>query len=160
MVFIETSQEWLQRSAQLIESKPLSTRTTTKYSISPPRAKSTPEPSSTAASKVTKRSTAPRASIELKTYDPVSGTALKYRTTKAAEVSRLILALGTLGRDMAALPKEEEQEGEDTAMVEAPDAAGEDGEKDAVGKGGKGEAPKESGSAPGGGKKKKKKGKK
>lgn len=40
---------------------------------------------------------------------------LKYRTTKAAEVSRLIhAALGRLGRSMAALP--------DVPEVEMPDA--------------------------------------
>jgi hypothetical protein len=35
----------------------------------------------------------------------VSGTTLKYRTDKAAEVGRLIAAMGTLGREMAALPE-------------------------------------------------------
>jgi hypothetical protein len=35
----------------------------------------------------------------------VSGTTLKYRTDKAAEVGRLIAAMGSLGREMAALPE-------------------------------------------------------
>lgn len=43
--------------------------------------------------------------LELKTYDPSSGTTLKYKTSKAAEVGRLIATLGSLGRDMAALPE-------------------------------------------------------
>ena len=47
----------------------------------------------------------------LKTYDPVSGTCLKYRTVKAAEVGRLIAALGTCGRVMAALPEKVKEEG-------------------------------------------------
>ncbi|PHH73693.1 hypothetical protein CDD83_4689 [Cordyceps sp. RAO-2017] len=47
----------------------------------------------------------PRGSLVLKTYDPGSGITLKYRTTKAAEVSRLVhSALGRLGRSMAAMP--------------------------------------------------------
>ena len=40
-----------------------------------------------------------------KTYDPVSGTTLKYKTNKAADVTRLITSLGRLGRNMAALPE-------------------------------------------------------
>ena len=43
---------------------------------------------------------------------------LKYRTTKAAEVSRLVHALGRLGRDMAALPPEA-----DESLPDAPEAA-------------------------------------
>ncbi|PHH79517.1 hypothetical protein CDD82_2338 [Ophiocordyceps australis] len=47
----------------------------------------------------------PRGSLVIKTYDPVSGVTLKYRTTKAAEVTRLVYSsLGRLGRSMAALP--------------------------------------------------------
>ncbi|KAF7556128.1 hypothetical protein G7Z17_g1578 [Cylindrodendrum hubeiense] len=50
--------------------------------------------------------------------DPVSGATLKYRTTKAAEVSRLIGAsLGRLGRSMAAVPEPAEE-----PMLDAPDA--------------------------------------
>lgn len=49
--------------------------------------------------------------LVLKTYDPVSGVTLKYRTHKAAEVSRLVHAsLGRLGRNMAAVPVVEEVE--------------------------------------------------
>lgn len=46
----------------------------------------------------------PRASLIIKTFDPNSGVCLKYKTTKAAEVSRLVQLLGSLGRKMAALP--------------------------------------------------------
>ena len=49
-------------------------------------------------------SKAPKAYLELKTYDPESGVTLKYRTDKAAEVGRLVASLGRLGRHMAALP--------------------------------------------------------
>ena len=44
----------------------------------------------------------------MKTYDPVSGTCLKYRTDKGAEVGRLVGILGKCARVMAALPVEEE----------------------------------------------------
>lgn len=46
----------------------------------------------------------PKASLTLKTYDPVSGACLKYRTFRAAEVGRLIGGLGELGKGMAGLP--------------------------------------------------------
>ncbi|CAD0012914.1 unnamed protein product [Aureobasidium pullulans] len=49
--------------------------------------------------------TQPTAYLELKTYDPISGTTLKYKTDKAAEVGRLVAAMGSLGREMAALPE-------------------------------------------------------
>lgn len=83
----------------------------------------------------------PRGSLVIKTFDPVSGVALKYRTTKAAEVSRLITCLGALGRTMstskpatldATAPKDEpmaDAGGEDTPAggaatpVEKPQAA-------------------------------------
>lgn len=55
-----------------------------------------------------------KAVLVLKTYDPVSGTCLKYRTDKAAEVGRLIAALGTCGRVMAALPEKEEAREEES----------------------------------------------
>jgi hypothetical protein len=57
----------------------------------------------------------------LKTYDPVSGTTLKYKTTKQAEVSRLIQILGRLARPMSGLPEVKE----DVAMHES--AAGDVG---------------------------------
>lgn len=62
--------------------------------------------------------------LVLKTYDPDSGTCLKYRTDKAAEVGRLIAALGICGRVMAALPeKEETREGESQRNKEMEDKA-------------------------------------
>ena len=49
-----------------------------------------------------------RATLELKAYDPESGVVLKFKTNRAAEVGRLMLGLGSLGRYMAALPVKEE----------------------------------------------------
>ena len=54
----------------------------------------------------------PRATLEVKAYDPVSGTTLKFKTEKSADVGRLIAGVGRLGRQMAALP--EKAEGTDT----------------------------------------------
>lgn len=94
-----------------------------------------------------------KAVLVLKTYDPVSGTCLKYRTDKAAEVGRLIAALGTCGRVMAALPekaevKEEESQRDKEIEDKAVDAKGKPGgpgtqsgkglDKDGKGKGGGG----------------------
>lgn len=86
--------------------------------------------------------------MELKTYDPISGVALKYRTTKAAEVSRLILSLGRLGRAMAALP--------DVSDEEAPEVSGKEEEV----KQGQNQQPQASAQASSAAGKKKKKGKK
>ncbi|KAI0866735.1 signal recognition particle 9 kDa protein-domain-containing protein [Xylaria cubensis] len=108
MPYYETSQEWLRQSALLIEARPNTTRITTKYHLTDKTGTSKKrqkrrqqQQESTTAAPTT---LAPRASLTLKTFDPHSGACLKYRTTKAAEVSRLILSLGQLGRRMAALP--------------------------------------------------------
>jgi hypothetical protein len=83
----------------------LQTRVTTKYSIKPVTLR---EKKTAAAAAAATPPKPPRGSLVLKTYDPVSGVALKYRTTKAAEVSRLVNSLGRLGRSMAALPEEKD----------------------------------------------------
>lgn len=126
MVYFKTSQEWLEQATLLLEARPSTvrhnpmsfhsqtntpsqTRITTKYSIkpSPPTSNATAETPSK-----------PRASLVLKAYDPASGVTLKYRTHKAAEVSRLIYAaLGKLGRNMAAVPDAPEE----VVMADAPE---------------------------------------
>ncbi|CAM1502832.1 Fc.00g076080.m01.CDS01 [Cosmosporella sp. VM-42] len=134
MPYFKTSQEWLEQSTLLLEARPATTRITTKYSIKPApssSAETTPKP--------------PRGNLVLKTYDPVSGVTLKYRTTKAAEVSRLIYAsLGRLGRNMAAVPVEETMPDVPPAVEEKATVSGQ-------------QTPQQGG---GGGGKKKKKGKK
>ncbi|KAI2623847.1 signal recognition particle 9 kDa protein-domain-containing protein [Hypomontagnella submonticulosa] len=133
MPYYATSQEWLRQSSLLIEARPTTTRITTKYHIAKPKprrskkssSESDPAPSS---SDPTTTAAAPRGSLTLKTYDPHSGVCLKYRTTKAAEVSRLILSLGRpLGTRMAALPVPEDA---DEVMADAPaEETGKDKEK-------------------------------
>ncbi|KAI7775251.1 signal recognition particle srp9 subunit [Diaporthe eres] len=114
MPYILTSQEWLAQSALLIEARPTTARVTTKYNIKPAKARTakkakkdgdddTPmtDADAAAAAAATKP---PRASLIIKTFEPHSGVCLKYKTTKAAEVSRLVQLLGSLGRKMASLP--------------------------------------------------------
>ncbi|KAI0023253.1 signal recognition particle 9 kDa protein-domain-containing protein [Xylariomycetidae sp. FL0641] len=158
MPYYKNSQDWLQQSSLLLEARPSTTRITTKYHISKAGARRRRRHAKMQADPaVTSDGKPPRGSLVLKTFDPASGVALKYRTTKAAEVSRLVLSLGRLGRRMAALPRAEE---EDVGMVDAAAAAAVD---EAVGAG-KEEAPrkdegagkKDAGGGGGGGKKKKK----
>ncbi|GJN76799.1 signal recognition particle protein (SRP9) domain-containing protein [Purpureocillium lilacinum] len=164
MPYFKTSQEWLEQSILLLEARPTTTRIATRYSIKPvsPRAdKSTDKQqqqgdssTSTAAAATTTTAKAPRGSLVLKTHDTASGTTLKYRTTKAQEVSRLMgAALGRLGKSMAAVPA-------DTADEAMPDAAAAGGVQEG-GKAGSGTAspaqqPQQPQQGGGGGKKKKK----
>ncbi|KAI0603466.1 signal recognition particle 9 kDa protein-domain-containing protein [Biscogniauxia sp. FL1348] len=162
MPYYETSQEWLRQSTLLLEARPTTTRITTKYHITKPtsrssrKSKATTTPSDTTTTTTTAQQQQPRGTLTLKTYDPHSGVTLKYKTTKAAEVSRLILSLGRLGRRMAGLPKESEA---DEVMVDAPPAIV--AAAPAVeGKPAQGQAQTQGGGSGGGGKGKKKKGKK
>lgn len=113
MPFIPTSQEWLTQSALLLEARPKTARVTTKYNIKPAKLRRAKKdaaggdndtPMADAASSPSAPAKPPRATLILKTFDPDSGVCLKYKTTKAAEVSRLVQLLGSLGRKMAALP--------------------------------------------------------
>ena len=105
------------------------TKITTKYSIKP----HTPKPTESESSpEVT-----PRASLVLKTFDPVSGVTLKYRTTKAQEVTRLVgTALGRLSRPMAGVANvpEEEMADAEEEKVEQPVQAPTGGKKKKKGK--------------------------
>ncbi|EHK47315.1 hypothetical protein TRIATDRAFT_298955 [Trichoderma atroviride IMI 206040] len=150
MPYFKTSQEWLDHSVALLEARPSSTRVTTRYSIKPvkPR-KQTTTSSGDESSTAPSGPRAPRGSLVLKTYDPVSGVTLKYRTTKAAEVTRLMsAALGRLGKAMAGIQDVPEETMQDADAVETPQ--GEQTPQQVATGGGAG----------GGGGKKKKKGKK
>lgn len=109
----------------------LQTRITTRYSIKATRSSAKKPQDGDAAASTDADADAPaakppRGTLVLKTYDPVSGVTLKYRTAKAAEVSRLVYsALGRLGRAMAAVPAEDIEE----PMLDAP-AGGEGATKD------------------------------
>jgi hypothetical protein len=140
------------------------TKITTRYSIKPvkPRTTEDTESASDAAATTTTTTAAatakpPRGSLVFKTYDPQSGVCLKYRTTKAAEVSRLVYSsLGRLGRGLAAVPEPPAAGGDDAMMVDAP-SGGVATPTEGAGAGDWKAAPAQ---AQGGGGKKKKKGKK
>ncbi|KAL6895020.1 signal recognition particle 9 kDa domain-containing protein [Trichoderma evansii] len=149
MPYFKTSQEWLDHSVALLEARPSSTRVTTRYSIKPVKPRKQTTTSSGDESTAPSDPKPPRGSLVLKTYDPVSGVTLKYRTTKAAEVTRLMsAALGRLGKAMAGIQDVPEETMQDAdAAVETP----------------QGEQTPQQGAAAGGGGgggKKKKKGKK
>ncbi|EFW19515.1 hypothetical protein D8B26_007736 [Coccidioides posadasii str. Silveira] len=97
MPYLTTSQDFLKQSSLLLEAYPHTTRITTKYSYPKPSHKS--KPTTATATTSTTSSSQPvskPATLTLKTYNPYNGICLKYRTTKAAEVSRLIAGLGRL----------------------------------------------------------------
>lgn len=160
MPYLGTAQEWLTQSTLLLQARPSTTRITTKYTLLTPSKSKAAPPTTTESSAPSTKPDPPRATLTLKTYDPRSGSTLKYKTTKAAEVSRLIQILGRLARPMAGLPVLFEEDistaggaagavggtgsGPATPAVEAPPV---------VGKGVAGGAP-----AGAGGKKSKKKG--
>ncbi|KAL8783442.1 MAG: hypothetical protein Q9213_004642 [Squamulea squamosa] len=126
MPYFSDSQQWLYHSSLLLEARPTTTRITTKYRISPPpprRKSRTTQTSSSAATTSSPPSqqlqpAQSRGHLVLKTYDPVSGVCLKYKTDKAAEVGRLVAALGRCGRAMAGLPPKTE------AVAEAGEGEG------------------------------------
>ncbi|KAK1980571.1 signal recognition particle 9 kDa protein-domain-containing protein [Colletotrichum cereale] len=157
----KTSQEWLEQSSLLLQARPATTRITTKYSIQPvkPRkAKTSTEDATVTEDAAMTDAKPPRGSLVLKTFDPASGVTLKYRTTKAAEVSRLITCLGTLGRTMST--SKASVEVKDEPMTDAANLAGGVAGAPAAGEdtpvsGGAG-APTPAGAGGGGGKKKKK----
>ncbi|CAG8973880.1 hypothetical protein HYALB_00003658 [Hymenoscyphus albidus] len=169
MPTLETAQSWLQQSTLLLQARPSTTRITTKYTLprhANPLSKSSthPKPPKTTPSTPPTTATAPAttatATLTLKTYDPVSGTTLKYRTNKAAEVGRLIQILGRLARPMMVGLGEVK---EDVKEEVKEDEGGETGGGVGVGVGGKekGNANAGTGTGTGGvGKKGKKKGKK
>ncbi|THY19539.1 hypothetical protein D6D00_07672 [Aureobasidium pullulans] len=128
MPYITSSEEWQKQSALLLQARPDTTRITTKYHIPSASSISTkPTTTTTDASTTTptesKLAQQPIAYLELKTYDPISGTTLKYKTDKAAEVGRLVAAMKSLGREMAALPEIKQDitmtDADETPVVEA-----------------------------------------
>ncbi|KAI0127779.1 signal recognition particle 9 kDa protein-domain-containing protein [Xylariales sp. AK1849] len=124
MPYYETSDEWLRQSQLLLEARPTTTRITTRYSIKVPKTRK-PKPGVTPSSaNASAEPKAPRGALVLKTYDPVTGAALKYRTTKAAEVSRLVMSLGKLSRPMAGLPELKDELMPDVPAAEGGSGAG------------------------------------
>ncbi|KAI1828337.1 hypothetical protein F4861DRAFT_178297 [Xylaria intraflava] len=159
MPYYQTSQEWLRQSALLLEARPSTTRITTTYHQTDKTGKSKKRQKRREQEGQPPPTTAtPRASLTIKTYDPNSGVCLKYRTTKAAEVSRLILSLGQLGKKMAALPTDADVTMPDAAAAE--DVGAENGSASATAKPAAPAPQQQAGGGGGSGKGKKKRAKK
>ncbi|KAL2155850.1 hypothetical protein VTH82DRAFT_592 [Thermothelomyces myriococcoides] len=123
MPYYAKSEDWLHQSSLLLQARPSTTRITTRYHLKParrvPKVKNADQDAaSQKAQPPETQEKPPRGHLVLKTYDPQSGVTLKYKTSKAAEVTRLIQMLGTLGRHMAAVPIAEKAE--DEPMADAP----------------------------------------
>ncbi|CCX30914.1 signal recognition particle 9 kDa protein-domain-containing protein [Pyronema domesticum] len=102
-----TPQEFQTASSQLICAYPKSTKITTHYHASTPN----------------------KGSLTLKTYDPVSGSVIKFSTSKIADVGRLITALHKLARETVGaseLVEEAEKMEVDTPAEAVPAAAAAD----------------------------------
>ncbi|KAI4198446.1 MAG: hypothetical protein LQ346_002770 [Caloplaca aetnensis] len=118
MPYFKDSQDWLHQSTLLLSARPSTTRLTTKYRVSPPqfpRARKstvTPIDATGTLSPPPQQPEPSRANLVLKTYDPASGACLKYKTDKAAEVGRLVAALGKCGRVMSGLSVNDEAQGD------------------------------------------------
>ncbi|KAG8530425.1 uncharacterized protein KY384_004927 [Bacidia gigantensis] len=141
MPYLPTAQSFLEQATLLISARPTTARITTKYNVPhpdppphpyKPSLKRKPDTSSTTSPdyialrentgenpkkrKRTYAETKQQPNLMLKCYDPAGGTCLKYQTDKAAEVGRLVAALGKCGRIMAGLPAPEEEGGEREAV--------------------------------------------
>ncbi|CAI7584563.1 unnamed protein product [Penicillium glandicola] len=135
MPYLPTSQAYLEQSAQLLQAYPDTTRIVTKYNFPTNRrgnvrraqkSKARKEAQATDASSTTTSAQPPTsiATLTLKTFNPITGICLHYRTNKAQEVGRLITSLGKLaaGADVAGLGLSAPvpAAGADVEMVDAP----------------------------------------
>lgn len=89
MPYLPDLNSYLHQSSLLIQAYPTA-RLSTKYSLPPKKATSTPDP--------TTEKRTPAATLTSKTFHPESGICLKYQTDKAAEVGRLVTGLGKLAK--------------------------------------------------------------
>ncbi|KGO74426.1 Signal recognition particle, SRP9 subunit [Penicillium italicum] len=134
MPYLPTSQAYLEQSAQLLQAYPDTTRIVTKYNFPTHRRgnliRAYKSKVRKDAAKATDASSTPAqpttaiATLTLKTFNPVTGICLHYRTNKAQEVGRLITSLGKLaaGADVAGLGLSAAvpAAGADVEMVDAP----------------------------------------
>ncbi|MCJ1329448.1 hypothetical protein MMC10_006128 [Thelotrema lepadinum] len=108
MVYFKDLQQYTHQSQLLLSARPATTKITTRYTIFPPSKsqlrRSHKKPAPTDDATTTEAAPSSQATLTLKTYDPISGVVLKYRTDRAADVGRLMAGLSACGRVMAALP--------------------------------------------------------
>ncbi|KAL4887437.1 signal recognition particle 9 kDa protein-domain-containing protein [Aspergillus karnatakaensis] len=119
--YLPTSASYLKESSLLLQAYPNSTRIVTKYTYPKPSTSPKTQQQSTPSDEKDAPPKTPLAILTMKTYTPEAGICLKYRTNKAAEVGRLITALGLLagGADLGSLDS-----GGVTGAVEAAEATG------------------------------------
>ncbi|KAK6363243.1 hypothetical protein TWF730_000686 [Orbilia blumenaviensis] len=113
MVLVKTPLDFIERSIQLLQAHPNTTRITTTYNIQPtpttpsrrpkPSKPTSTSSSTAAAATAEEKPKAPRGRLTLKTYDPISGSIIKLRTDKISDVGRIVTGLHRLGRSMAGL---------------------------------------------------------
>ncbi|KAF3930556.1 hypothetical protein ABW19_dt0203159 [Dactylella cylindrospora] len=112
MVLTKTPADFVERSIKLLQAHPNTARITTTYHISPPptttsTSKSRPKPqkpsAADAATPADPKPKLPRGKLTLKTYDPISGSVVKFKTDKISDVGRLVAGLHRLGRSMSGL---------------------------------------------------------
>ncbi|KAK6536470.1 hypothetical protein TWF281_000703 [Arthrobotrys megalospora] len=111
MVLVKTPIDFIERSIQLLQAHPNTTRITTTYNITPapttPSRRPKPQKPNTATTTTTpageEKPKLPRGTLTLKTYDPISGSLIKLRTDKISDVGRIVTGLHRLGRSMAGL---------------------------------------------------------
>ncbi|KJR86171.1 uncharacterized protein SPSK_02773 [Sporothrix schenckii 1099-18] len=118
MATFATSQQWLHQSSLLLEARPHTPKPARRVKKAKD-GEALPDAPPAATNAVGQN---PRAKLVLKTVDPASGVCLKYETTKAAEVSRLVQLLGQLSRRQAGLvagTASAEEQADDVAMAEA-----------------------------------------
>ncbi|CAD6506142.1 BgTH12-07072 [Blumeria graminis f. sp. triticale] len=129
MPYLTTAHQWLTQSSLLLQAQPISTRITLKYNLPTSNSHNTnhvknasrsPAPKVELSKTSCTRPSQPLATLTLKTYDPTSGTTLKYRTNKGAEVGRLIQLVGRLSKGMTGLPMDDVTTA-DTVMTEKTD---------------------------------------
>ncbi|SZF02434.1 unnamed protein product [Blumeria hordei] len=129
MPYLTTAHQWLTQSSLLLQAQPLSTRITLKYNLPTVDSHDTTSVNNASNSSASNgelskegstKPSQPLATLTLKTFDPTSGTTLKYRTNKGAEVGRLIQLVGRLSKGMAGLPMDDVI-ATDTVMTEKTD---------------------------------------
>ncbi|KAK6432859.1 hypothetical protein LTR95_010971 [Oleoguttula sp. CCFEE 5521] len=114
MVNFDTLEEWQKQTSLLLQARPATTRITTKYNIpnlEAPRydaAKKRKRETEGKNEDTTAAPAVPRGTFTLKTFDPLSGATLKFKTDKSADIGRMVAGLGRAGRIMAALPEKAE----------------------------------------------------
>ncbi|RPA81198.1 hypothetical protein BJ508DRAFT_362020 [Ascobolus immersus RN42] len=121
MLLTTTPQQFLEESLLLIRAHPATTKTTTTYA-SASTLPSAPHPQPTT-NKVTKRKKRRVPTLTIKTYDPISGSVIVFKTDKIADVGRVVTSLARVARSMGGLPDVEDKEEEAFTPATAKEAA-------------------------------------